>query len=144
MHTDDTDNADTGKQGLMYEDLTFIIRGVLYSTHNELRCYAREKQYGDVAERIFKEKNIPYKREVRIGDSGNTLDFVVDDKVLLEFKAKRIITKEDYFQTQRYLQETGLQLAILVNFRDKYIKPKRIVRIENWQNKDQYYPYHPH
>jgi len=144
MHTDYTDNTDFKLHDLIYEDLTFVIRGVLYSTHNELGPYAREKQYGDVAERIFKEKGMKCLREVKIGDSGNTMDLVVEDKVALEFKAKRILTKEDYYQTQRYLQESGLKLALLVNFRDKYIKPKRIVRIENWEKRDQYYPYHPH
>ena len=106
---------------------------MLYSTHNELEPYAREKQYCDVIERIFKEKGVNNKREKKIGDSGNQLDFIEDDKVALELKAKRILTKEDYFQTQRYLQEIGLQLALLVNFRDKYIKSKRIVRIQNWK-----------
>lgn len=136
MHTNDTNNTNAATQEPIYKDLSYAVTGVLYSTHNELGPYAREKQYCDVAERIFKEKGILCKREVNIGDSGNILDFVVDNKVLLEFKAKRIITKEDYFQTQRYLQETGLKLALLVNFRDKYIKPKRIVRIEHWEKLD--------
>lgn len=133
MHTDDADNTDSKQHGLIYEDLTFAIRGVLYSTHNELGPYAREKQYADVAERIFKEKGIKCLREVKIGNSGNTLDLVIENKVVLVLKAKWIVTKEDYYQTQRYLQETGLKLAIIVNFRDKYIKPKRIVRIEHWK-----------
>lgn len=122
MHTDDTDNTDTKAHELLYEDLTYVIRGVLYSTHTELGPYAREKQYGDVIQRLFTEKQIPYLREVRIGDSNNIMDGIVDDKVGLELKAKRLLTKEDYFQIQRYLQESGLRLAILVNFRDKYIK----------------------
>ena len=140
MYTDDTDNTDAKAHELLYENLTYAIRGVLYSAHNELGPYAREKQYGDVFERIFKEKSIGFLREVRVGNSNNTMDGIVEGKVVLEFKAKRIITKEDYFQTQRYLQESGLRLAILVNFRDKYIKPKRIVRIDNWKKTDQYYP----
>ena len=134
MNTNYTDNTDSKKQNLIYGDLTFKINGVLFSVHNELGQYAREKQYGDVAERIFKEKNISFQREVVIGDSGNILDFLIENKVLLEFKAKRILTKEDYYQTQRYLQETDLKLGILVNFRDKFIKPKRIVKIDNWKN----------
>lgn len=36
----------------------------------------------------------------------------------------------DYEQTQRYLQITGLKLGFLVNFRDKYLKPSRVVRID--------------
>ncbi len=61
------------------------------------------------------------------------MDLVIEDKVALEFKAKRILTKEDYYQMQRYLQESGLKLGILVNFRDKLIRPKRVVRIDNWK-----------
>lgn len=119
------------KQDLIYSDLTFVINGILFSTHNELGRYAKEKQYGDVVERLLREKNLIFVREVKIGNSRNILDFVVEEKLALELKAKRIITKEDYYQTQRYLQETGLRLGILVNFRDKYIKPKRIIRIDS-------------
>ncbi|MFA5991272.1 MAG: GxxExxY protein [Candidatus Doudnabacteria bacterium] len=134
MNTDVTDNTDIGKHGLLYEDLTFAINGALYATHNELGQYAREKQYGDVFEKICKEKGILYEREKRIGDSGNVLDFLIANKVALELKAKRIVTKEDYYQTQRYLQESGIRLAILVNFRDKVLRPKRIIKIDNWKN----------
>lgn len=133
MDTNDTNNTNTGERELIYKDLSYTIVGVFISAHNELGPYAREKQYGDVVARIFKEKGMCFDREVRIGDSGNTADGIVEHKVLVEFKAKRILTPEDYYQTQRYLQETGLKLAILVNFRDKYIKPRRIVRIENWK-----------
>ena len=117
----------------IYKDLSYVINGVLFSTHNELGSYAREKQYGDVAVRIFKEKGYKCGREIRIGDLGNIMDAVVEDKIAIEFKAKRILTKEDYYQMQRYLQESGLKLGILVNFRDKLIKPNRIVRIDNWK-----------
>lgn len=71
-----------------------------------------------------------FQRELRIGDSGNILDFVVENKIALEIKAKRIITKEDYYQMQRYLQESNLKLGFLVNFRNRYIKPARIIRLE--------------
>ncbi len=133
MYANDTNNTNRALSKILYKDLSYAVTGVLFSTHNELGPYAREKQYGDVTERIFKEKHIAYEREKKIGDSGNTLDFIVDGKIGLELKAKRILTKEDYYQTQRYLQETRLKLAFLVNFRDKLIKPKRIVRIENWK-----------
>lgn len=133
MNTNDTDNTDFNKEGLFFEELTYVINGVLFSAHNEQGQYAKEKQYGDVIARIFKEKNIKFEREKHIGDLGNILDFVIENKVVLELKAKRLITKEDYYQVQRYLQETGLKIAIIVNFRDKYIKPRRVVKIDNWK-----------
>jgi hypothetical protein len=43
MNTDETDNTDVGKHGLLYEDLTFVINGMLYAVHNALGQYAREK-----------------------------------------------------------------------------------------------------
>ena len=117
---------------LIYPELSYKINGILFSTHNELGQYAREKQYGDVVERKLKEEKVIYKRECRISDSGNITDFIIDNKIDLELKAKRLLTKEDYEQVQRYLQETQLKLGILVNFRNKYIKPVRIVRIDTF------------
>lgn len=136
MNTNDTDNTyiKNKRAELIYEALSYKINGVLFSIHNELGPYAKEKQYLNVAARIFKEQGLLFESEVQIGNSGNRIDGIVEKKILLEFKAKRLLTKEDYYQTQRYLQKTGLKLGILVNFRDKILKPKRIIRIENWKN----------
>ncbi len=121
---------------LIYPELSYVITGVCFDTHNELGKYAREKQYAEEIERRLKEIKIPYKREFVIGDSGNVVDFLVGDKIVLELKAKRIITREDYYQLQRYLQITNIKLGLLVNFRSQYIKPLRIVRIDtNSKNK---------
>ena len=37
------------------------------------------------------------------------------------------ITKEDYFQTQRYLQAANIKLGLIVNFRSTFLKPKRVI-----------------
>lgn len=135
MNTDDTDDTDNkhGKRELIHGDLTYKINGILFSAHNEIGPYGREKQYAEAVKRLCKERGLLFEEEVRIGDSQNIVDGIVEKSVLLEFKAKRILTKDDYNQVQRYLQETGLRIGILINFRDKYIKPKRIVRIDNWK-----------
>lgn len=119
---------------LLYGELSHTVTGLLYKVHNELGSYAREKQYGDLLGVLLKGAGIAYQRELRVERSGNVLDFVVDGKIVIELKSKRMLTKDDYEQTQRYLQETQLKLALLVNFRNKYIKPTRIVRIDNFRN----------
>ncbi len=78
----------------------------------------------------LKELGIPFKREFRIGDTGNIIDFLVDDKIAIELKAKRMLLKEDYYQLQRYLQSMDIKLGLLINFRSKYLKPVRVVKIE--------------
>lgn len=119
---------------VLHPELSYIITGILFAVHNELGQYAREKQYGDLIEVKLKEAKILYKRELSIANSGNILDFVVDNKIVLELKSARILTKEDYRQTQNYLQQTNIKLGILVNFRPKYLKPVRIIRIDSFNS----------
>ena len=118
---------------LIYPELSYIITGILFSVHNQLGQYEREKRYCNLIEEKLKEINMLYRREIHIGDSGNILDFLIDNKIIIEVKAKRIINKEDYYQTQRYLQETNIRLALLINFRNKYLKPTRVIRIEKYK-----------
>src|SRR3989344_4216986 len=116
---------------ILYPELSYQITGILFDVHNELGPYAREKQYGDLIEEKLKESKIEYEREKSIGSSGNVLDFIMDEKIIIELKAVRILTREHYRQIQNYLQSTKLDLGLLVNFRNKYIKPARIIRINS-------------
>lgn len=118
------------KHGLIYPELSFQIVGILFKVHNELGMFGREKQYGDLIASILQTQKITFRRECLIGNSGNIVDFVINDQIILELKSKRILSREDYQQVQRYLQESQLRLGILVNFRNKYIKPTRIVKID--------------
>ena len=118
--------------GLLYPELSYKITGICFAVHNELGQFAREKQYGDLLERKLEEVNLAFKREQPLGGSGNILDFVLDNKIILELKAKRLILADDYRQIQNYLQDSKLKLGLLVNFRNKYLKPARIVRIEKY------------
>ena len=107
----------------------------LFSTHNELGPYAREKQYGGCLERKLKERNIRFVRELRIGESGNIIDFLVEGKIAVELKAKRSLTSEDYRQIQNYLQASGVELGLLVNFRQTAVKPIRVLRLSRTAQK---------
>lgn len=126
MHTNDTNK----NKKLIYPELSYLITGICFDVHNRLGRYAREKQYSDLLEEKLKEIKIPYKRESKIGKTGNTIDFLIDNKIILELKVTPFILKEDYYQTQRYLQSSGIKLALLVNFRNRYLKPIRIIKIE--------------
>ena len=119
---------------LVYPDLSYRINGVLFSVHNELGRFRNENQYADRVEEKFKNLGIIYEREKIIPESfvgeksgRNKIDFIVENKIILEIKSKRITSKEEYYQVRRYLGAFNKRLGVLVNFRDKYLKPKRIL-----------------
>ncbi|MBI2097800.1 MAG: GxxExxY protein [Candidatus Vogelbacteria bacterium] len=56
---------------------------------------------------------------------------MIEDKILLDLKAKPIVNREDYDQMQRYLQAGGYKLGLIINFRNKYLRPIRIIRFNS-------------
>ena len=119
---------------ILHKELSYKINGILFRVHNKLGRFRNEKQYSDAVEEELKIAQIPYKQEFCLEKSfegeninRNKVDFVIDDKIILEIKAKTITTKSDYFQSQRYLNSADYKLGILVNFRRQYLKPKRII-----------------
>ena len=121
IHTNDTNK-------IIHKELSYRINGILFSVHNNLGRFCKEKQYADKFEEMLKESGLKYEREKQTDILKNKPDFVVEDKIVIEMKAKSFPFKEDYYQTQRYLKDTGLDLGLLVNFRNKYLKPIRIIR----------------
>ncbi len=126
MRTNDTN--DTNK--IIYPELSYTLNGICFDVHNDVGRYAKEKHYGDALEKRLIELRIPYQRELAVPNTGDRIDFLIGGKIILELKAKRIVTKLDYYQLQRYLQVFDVRLGILVNFRSQYLKPYRVVRID--------------
>ena len=122
---------------ILYKELSFIINGLLFETHNCLGRYKNEKQYCDCLEELLKKKGLRYKREcvLEVSFNGeklrrNICDFVIEGAIVLEIKTVDFLTKDHYFQVKRYLSSSGLSLGILVNFRQIRITPKRILNNE--------------
>lgn len=122
------------KQTLIYKELSYQLTGILFDVHNELGRYGNEQQYGDALEEKFKNLSIPYQLEWILPPSfqneksgRNKVDFIIDNKIILELKAKRILERPDYYQLKRYLVAYDKKLGMLANFREKYLKPRRIL-----------------
>ncbi|PIV09334.1 GxxExxY protein [Candidatus Roizmanbacteria bacterium CG02_land_8_20_14_3_00_36_15] len=122
---------------IIYPNLCFKINGILFKTHNQLGKFCSEKQYCDLIEKFLKESSLLFEREKTLPrifkeekEGRNKVDFFVENKVILEAKSKKIITKDDYYQVRRYLSVLNKKLGILVNFRCTYLHPKRILNSE--------------
>lgn len=119
---------------IIYPDLSYKINGILFAVHNELGRFYNEKQYSDRIEFYLKKFTIKYEREKILPPSfenelegRNKIDFLVEDKIILEIKAKRLLIRDDYFQVRRYLKALNKKLGIVVNFHQRYIRPQRIL-----------------
>jgi len=124
---------------LMYRDLTYKLRGILFSIQNELGRFRNEKQYGDAFEQKLKEEKIKYKREkiLDISFEGevkgrNRIDFLVEDKIIVELKCVPCLSRNEYHQCQRYLLSTNLDLCLLVNFRPNYLLIRRVLNYDKY------------
>jgi len=153
INADDADNADTTNEEnkdndvdknnnektenngkLIYEDLTYKINGILFSVHNKLGSYCNEKQICDAIEEELKINSINYEREKILPPSfageksgRNRIDFLIEDKIIIEAKTIRFVGKEEYYQCMRYLEALNKKLCLLINFRDKQLRIKRIL-----------------
>lgn len=126
-NTNTTNGYKQTKGKIVEKELSYELNGIFFDIHREIGRYGREKQYADLLEKKLKERGIEYKREQRIGDFVDIVDFIVENKIVIELKAKTLLLREDFNQVKRYLNATQLELGILVNFRDSYIKPKRVL-----------------
>jgi GxxExxY protein len=57
------------------------------------------------------------------------LDFLVDNKIVVEIKKGDYFSKKNIEQVKAYLKVTNLKLAVLVNFTSSGVKFLRILNI---------------
>jgi GxxExxY protein len=126
------------KQDLIYPKLSYQLVGLAYNVFNELghghlekiyqKAYAKELKEAGI---VFKEQapyQVIYKEEV-IGN--NYLDFLIEEKVIIELKRSDFYSKKYIDQVSNYIKVSNLKLAILINFTTNGVRIKRIVNETN-------------
>jgi GxxExxY protein len=121
---------------VIYKELSFAIVGILYEVYNELGYGYQEKYYEKAIAKSLERQNIKFKRQApfKIEFKGavigrNYLDFLVEDKIVLEIKKGNYFPKKNIEQVKQYLKLTKLKLAILANFTSKDLKFIRILNL---------------
>jgi len=110
--------------GLLYEDLSYVVRSCIYKVHTELGTGFNEESYQLALEEKLRERNIPFRsqEERYVKHRGEkvkkfVLDLIVDDKIILELKAIEAgFHPLHTFQIISYLKCWKKQLGFLVNF----------------------------
>lgn len=119
---------------IIYKDECKQIYKLLFEVQNELGTNFQEKHYQRAFEAKLIKNNFLYKKgfPIQITYQGKLLgkfflDFVVFDKIIIEFKTTDRLTNEHLKQMLRYLQATNLKLGLVVNFRKRPLKPMRVL-----------------
>lgn len=119
---------------LLYEDLSYKLRGIFFRVYNEIGPGFKEEVYVRALIKLFDEENIPYVQEKefcldfhgkKIGTTK--LDLVADNKVIIEVKATEVVHSTFKKQIISYLKATGLKLGFLVNFGNSRLEILRFI-----------------
>lgn len=122
-------------EDLLYPELSYTLFGILFEIHNKLGTNYQEKHYQKAFEIKLKKLQIPYQKEAKVDVEFDKeklgkffIDFIIDNKIILEFKKVWKISNNDIKQVLRYLDATNLKLAIIVNFKYKKLEYRRVVK----------------
>ncbi len=108
---------------MLYEKLTYKIRGAFFEVYNSLGPGFKEIIYHRALVKEFTLKDISFKEKPQLSISykGKSIgryvpDFVIEDKILIEIKAVSEMPKVYEKQLYYYLKGTNYKLGFLVNF----------------------------
>lgn len=119
---------------LVHKDLSYKIVGILFDVHNRLGGDFEEKYYQRAVEKLLDINKLKFNRELKadISFEGNNigkyfLDFLIEDKIVLELKTVPKLLPIHFRQVRSYLKIKNLELGILANFRGNRLLYKRIL-----------------
>ncbi len=119
---------------VIYPELSYQILSVCFDIHNAIGPGFTENIYEvafsyELARRKMafeqqKSIEIPYKGIIL----GNyRLDFVIDQKIIVELKAVGVLDGIFRQQVVSYLKATGLKLGLLINFGSRRLEHVRVI-----------------
>lgn len=127
-------DAENKTNKLLYEDLSYKIRMVLFSVKKELGGGHKELIYQRAVEEEFMKNKIKFSREHRINIKYNNKnigvyvpDLVIENKIILELKALSFVGSSERSQLWNYLKGSEFKLALLANFGPSELSIDRII-----------------
>jgi GxxExxY protein len=116
----------TDFQDAKYKQLTERIIGVFYEVYNRLGYGFLEKVYENSMLIEFEKEKIPVivQAPIKVFYEGKIVgeyfaDLLVDDEVIVEIKATRVLAPEHEAQLLNYLKATDKEVGLLLNFGPK-------------------------
>jgi len=122
------------RKDLIFPELSYKIIGCAFDVYNALGSGHHEKYYQRALAESFSEQGLNFAQQVNfplkykekiIG--RNFLDFLIEDKIVVEIKKGEHFSKTHIDQVMEYLKLSNLKLVILINFGIQGVAFKRII-----------------
>jgi len=128
---------------MKYEELTHKIIGCAMKVHSVLGNGFQENIYQRALAIEMTKQGLSFKREMEMTIFYNGIvigkrrvDFFVEEKIMLEMKAKISLDDAHLAQTMNYCQAYNLPIGLLINFGAKSLEFKRVYNVNHPANKD--------
>ena len=135
------DKQDSQDNRLLHEELTRKIIGCAFEVINELgsgfleSVYERAMRVALSDAGLFVEVQKPIQVSFRKQPVGDFYaDLLVEDKVIVELKAVKALAPAHQAQVINYLNATGIEVGLLINFGNPRLEFKRLTRSRNPAN----------
>ncbi len=121
---------------IVYPDLSYRIVGAAFDVYNELGPGHSEAYYQKALAQALRKNKLRFEEQVyfplKYDDvliGKKFLDFLVEDKVVVEIKKGNRFSKSNIDQVLEYIRLNDFLLGILVNFGTDVVSFKRLVNI---------------
>ena len=122
------------RKDLIYPELSYKIVGCAFSLYNEIGAGRLEKIYQKGLATAFKQEGLKFVEQIgcdvlykgeKIG--RGYLDFLVENKVVVELKRGNYFSPADFRQVHEYLRSNNLRLGLLIRFTPDKVLVRRIL-----------------
>jgi GxxExxY protein len=134
------DAQDGQDKGLRYAEITQSVIGCAFAVINELGAGFLESVYERALLLALRQKghSALSQQPIKVLFRGECVgefyaDVLVDDRVLVELKAVQAITPEHQAQIINYLNATGIEVGLLINFGKPKLEYRRFTRSKDFK-----------
>ena len=122
------------RDDLIYPELSYKLIGTAFKVFNDTGYGMNEKFYQKIFAKKLESENLNFDKEklIKINYQGEEvgryfLDFIVDNKIVVELKVRPRFGYVHVKQVMDYLKTTGYKLAILIYFTRDGVKYRRVI-----------------
>ena len=121
---------------LLHEDLSYTIHGAAIEVRKDFGPGHKEKIYQKALAEELKRRDIAFEREKAIKihspKDGSYIglyrpDFIVEDKIIIEIKAEKFVSRDEIKRIYDYLRISKYELVYFINFSSPKLFVKRII-----------------